>query len=80
MAAGNWTAFLPEAQKWVQQRYSVLHGHPQKKARKPRKHRLAKAHFHNALISHGMHSPASRGARAARQPRLIIRGRWRPKR
>ena len=76
--SGNWTAFLPEAQKWVSQRYSVLHGHPQKKARKPRKHRLAKAHVHNALISHGMHSVAM--GRAPRQPRLIIRGRWRPKR
>lgn len=77
--AGNWTAFLPEAQKWVSQRYSVLYGHPQKKAKRPRKIRLAKAHMHNALVAHGVHSTAMR-AQAPRQPHLIIRGRWRPKR
>lgn len=56
--AANWTAFLPEAQKWVSARYSVLHGHPQRKPKKPKKIRLHKAHIHNALIAHGKHPPA----------------------
>lgn len=59
MARDNWTAFLPEAQKWVSERYSVLHGHPHKKPRKPRKIRLHKAHIHNALISHAKHPKAA---------------------